>query len=204
MQHMERIAATGLAGLVAVMTVNCADSKQPTAPTPVAEALTIAGARNLTEGETAGLTATLQYTTGATETFTNRVAWSSEDSRVASVNNQGIVTAVGPGDVRIRATLNAVSSTASIRVTRAGVIAGRVHESRPTEHVPIAGATVTVVDSLGSRQAAVTDGAGKFTLRLSPGPARITVEAPGYETSEHPAEIGERDRSAPGKGSPVR
>ena len=185
MQRIHRTVRTAMLCMVAGSLVcACSESKPPTTPEAVPEAVTITGARDMTQGETATLTATVRYSTGATETVSERVAWSTEDARIAIVNGRGVVTAVEAGEVRIRATLNAVSGSTAIRVAAAArPIAGRVHESRPTEHIAVAGATVTAVDSAGTTQSAVTDGAGRFSMRLARGPARITVNAAGYETS---------------------
>jgi hypothetical protein len=162
----------------------CSDERSPTEPGRVAESVTVGGARTLTEGETVPLVATVRWSTGANETVTDGVTWVSDDPRIASVDQRGVVTALAPGETRIRATVNTVSGTTALRIV-AGIrtLNGLVHESWPTEQKSIAGATVTAVDAAGNAQSAVTDSSGRFTLRLAPGIAQITVAAPGYETT---------------------
>ena len=118
------------------------------------------------------------------------MTWVSDDPRIASVDQRGVVTALAPGEGRIRATVNTVSGTTALRIL-AGLrlLNGVVHESRPTEQNNIAGATVTAVDAAGNSQSAVADGSGRFTLRLTPGIAQITAAAPGYETATTSADI---------------
>ena len=162
----------------------------PTEPGRVAESVTISGSRSLTQGEATTLVATVRWSTGASESVTEGVAWVSDDPRTASVDQRGVVIAVAPGESRIRATVNTVSGTTLLTIVAGSqTFHGIVHESLPTEQQTIAGATVTGVDAAGTTQAVITDGSGRFTLRLVPGIARITVAAPGYETAKTSADL---------------
>jgi hypothetical protein len=154
----------------------------PTTPTPTVESVNISGGRDLVEGETVTLTVSVRWSSGGTETVSDGVTWTTDDSAVATVTNRGAVTALAPGETRIRATLNNVAGTTTLKVSPGvRVTAGRVHESRPTEHTGIPGARVTVTSSGGTTETAVTDGAGSFSVRLTPGVVRVTVTAPGYD-----------------------
>lgn len=60
------------------------------------------GSLTLTEGETSTLTATI-YPSKATD---KTVTWTTNDTKVATVSSKGVVTAVGAGTCRIKATTN--------------------------------------------------------------------------------------------------
>ena len=176
---------TGLLAVsVAATSIGCAEDSpsQPTTPTPTVESVSISGGRDLTEGETLTLTVSIRRSNGATETVSDGVAWTTENPSVATVAGRGEVTALAPGEARIRATLLNVAGAATLKVLPgARVTTGRVHESRPTEHIGIPGARVSVVSSDGTTETAVTDGAGNFSVRLKPGAVQVNVTAPGYD-----------------------
>ena len=69
-------------------------------------------------GETWVLSATISPT-GATQSVT----WTSQDTKVATVNSDGRVTAVGNGTTTITAEAGGVQATAIVRVTASGSIA---------------------------------------------------------------------------------
>jgi hypothetical protein len=188
---MRRVQAGIILALVAAaLTSGCSESTPPAAPAPMAESLSITGGRSLTEGETVNLVATVRWSTGQTETVTDRVSWTTDDPRIATVDGRGVVTAVAVGEGRIRASFSPVNSTLSIAVSSGpATVTGRLSESRPTEFVMVGGATVTAVDAAGRTESAVTDAGGRFAVRLIPGLARITVTARGYETMMTSADV---------------
>jgi hypothetical protein len=62
-------------------------------------------------------TATGNYSDGSTQYLTQQVAWTSENTSIATVTpTMGLVTAVAPGTVNIDATLNGVSGKSSLTV----------------------------------------------------------------------------------------
>lgn len=166
--------------------VACSEQRSATTPSSVVQTLTVTGVRPLLEGETVTLTATAVFSTGATETVTDRVTWSSDDPRIATVSDRGVVAALAAGDTRITATLNGVKGTVTVSVgaQKRFALTLRVHESAPTEDVNIARVAVTAVDSGGTTASGETDAAGGLVLTLKAGPARITLAAAGYEPSE--------------------
>ena len=196
-----RFASLCVGSLIAIgagFLAGCGDAKTPAGPARVIESVTIGGARPLVEGETNTLVATVRWSNGTTETPTSGVAWVSDDPRTASVDQRGVVTALAAGDGRIRATYNSVTGTTSFRVNaRAREFSGRIHQSIPTEDVPVAGATVAATGADGSSQSAVTDGTGRFTLSLVPGAAQFTVSAAGYETATTTVDLTGADISLP-------
>jgi hypothetical protein len=146
----------------------------------------VAGTRPILEGETVALTATARWSNGATQSVTNRATWSSEDPRVATVSQQGVVFGLAAGEARVTATFNAVQSTATVSVAGHAhfALSLHVHEGAPTENVSIAGAAVTAVDSGGNPSSGRTDASGRVVLNVRAGPVRITLASNGYETSE--------------------
>ena len=78
---------------------------------------------DLTPGGEAKLTAAVDYTGDSADTS---VTWSSSNTSVATVDADGNVTAVGPGEATITVTTNVGSYTASCAVTVSGLTAGGV------------------------------------------------------------------------------
>jgi hypothetical protein len=183
MRARTTVAAIAAAALSLLPACSGSTPNTTTQPSRVVESLTISGARTLVEGERVTLVVTVKWSTGATETPASGVTWVSDDARIATVDQQGVVTAVTAGEARIRATFSSVTGTIAFRVSGAPrAVTGAVHESFPTEKTIVAGATVTGVDSEGNKDTAVTDASGRFTLRLVPGTALLTVSASGYDT----------------------
>ena len=85
----------------------------------------------------------------------------------------------------ISATLLAAGCSASSPSvpTSALAINGRVHESRPTEDIAVAGAIVTVTDATQTTRTATTDADGGFSLSLAAGQVRVTVTADNYDAA---------------------
>lgn len=78
---------------------------------------------SLAAGTMANLTATADYSDGSTRDVTGQVAWSSTDTKVATVVSgtgyAGTVTAVATGSVAIKAALGSVTGAARLTVTAA-------------------------------------------------------------------------------------
>jgi CubicO group peptidase (beta-lactamase class C family) len=103
--------------------VACGGGDSPSAPTtptppptPTVVSVTVTAPATLTVGGTATATATVQVTNGAS----TAVTWSSSNEVVASVSSAGLITALSPGAVTIRATsatTPTISGSASITVS---------------------------------------------------------------------------------------
>src|SRR6266403_1592751 len=91
-----------------------------TPPTPVASVTVTPATTNMSDGQTVQLTATAKDANG--NPLTGRaMAWSSNNTSVATVSGRGLVTAVGAGSATITATSEGQSGTAAITVVRVPV-----------------------------------------------------------------------------------
>lgn len=76
----------------------------------------------LAAGQTFKLSATALYDSGGQSTFTDPITWTSQNDNIATVNNDGAVTAVSPGDVTISYQWRRISGTANVTVTAAELV----------------------------------------------------------------------------------
>jgi YVTN family beta-propeller protein len=96
---------------------------------PTSVAVTPAQATAL-PGGTVQFSATGTFVNGSTQDLTRQVAWSSGNGAVATIDAQGIATAVGVGSAGITATLAGVSGSATLAVARVTSLA--VSPASPT------------------------------------------------------------------------
>jgi uncharacterized protein YjdB len=89
-------------------------------PTPVATVQVSPSVTSVVEGRTIQLVATLKDANGIVLSG-RAVTWSSGNGAVATVNGNGLVTAVGAGSVTIIATSEGKSGSSAVTVTRAAV-----------------------------------------------------------------------------------
>lgn len=88
-----------------------------TTSTPTITAVRVSGPAEITTaGATAQFTATVTLSTGATEDRTSTATWTSENSAVATVAANGMVTAVADGASNITAAFAAVRGSAGVMV----------------------------------------------------------------------------------------
>lgn len=125
---MQKVVAGGLALACSVLLAQgCGRSKSPTAPAPIGTGKTVAsinaiqigGAPDsapLTVGDTRQLSANAQMSDGTSQDLTSLVEWASLNPDVASVTSSGLVTALGPGDARVRARYGDTSSESAFSV----------------------------------------------------------------------------------------
>lgn len=144
---------------------------------------------NLTVGSTGTLTATV-----GPDTATNQaVTWASSDANIATVDENGVVTAVAPGTATITATAGDVSATCEVTVSAVTVPATGVSVNpaeltlsiggtdRLTANLEPANATDTVAWS-SSNPAVATVENGVVTA-AGVGEAVITATAGGYSAA---------------------
>src|SRR5258705_11522240 len=120
------VTATGRGGLTATVAVAVTTNATlvsievtPTAP-------------SIADGTTVQLVATGTYSDTTTMNLTTMVTWASDDTAVATVGTQGLVTGQDPGDANISATLGAVSGSTTVTVTNAVLLSIAVTPANST------------------------------------------------------------------------
>ena len=128
---MSRI-AIHVAVCLAVLGAGCSSKSTPTAPTPVAAAPTptpvapvaptissvvVTGPSSFTEaGATSQFTARATWSDGTTEDRTGSATWQTDNTTVATVSSQGLVTIRASGDTSITATVSDVRGALGVSV----------------------------------------------------------------------------------------
>lgn len=110
--------AAGTANIIATLnSINTSIAITVTNPA-IPERLEIApGNANIFTGTTAVFTVTYYNSAGVVAPVPPGVIWSSLNTAVATVNQQGVVTGVGAGQTTVRATLNSIQANATVTVT---------------------------------------------------------------------------------------
>ena len=90
----------------------------PVAPAPSVTSVAVNGSTTALRerGATARFTAVVTLSNGSTEDRTSSAAWSSDNTNVATVSAEGVVTAQGDGEATISATVSSVRGTRGISV----------------------------------------------------------------------------------------
>src|SRR5262245_36875881 len=176
--------------LLVVMAAGCSNPTTPPSPVPsTPTGLIIDGVRALEEGETAALTLSVSIPGGASKAVAADalVTWSSSNKAIATVSDRGVVTAVRTGKADISAAFDQLRATATVTITPGPrIFPGLVRQIPDRIGVQ---ATITAADSRGVTQTVESDRNGHFLIRLPNGPARLTVKASGYETSDMALDI---------------
>jgi uncharacterized protein YjdB len=134
--------------------------------------------QSIAAGTTLQLSATGSFNDGSTQLFPN-VTWTSSNPSVATVDANGLVTAVGPGTTTITATSGGVSQTFTVTVTAATLVSINVTAPNPSMVVGITmqfAATGTFSDS------STQDITGSV-LWTSSSPSVATINAQGLANS---------------------
>ena len=77
-------------------------------------------------------TATGNYNNGTTQNLTNSVTWSSSSTKIATVNNTGLVSSVAQGKSTIKAVSGTISGTTTLTVTAAVLVSIAITPANPT------------------------------------------------------------------------
>ena len=77
---------------------------------------------SLPVGETRQLTLTANFSDGSIQNLTQSATWTSSASAIATVNAQGVVTAVSVGGTQLSATYHGITATASVTVTQPALL----------------------------------------------------------------------------------
>jgi trimeric autotransporter adhesin len=147
------------------------------APAPVATVTVALGSANLNSGQTTQATATLQDAAG--NALTGRtITWGSSNTGVATVDANGLVTAVGGGSASITATSEGQAGAATLSVTAVPVA---------TVSVSLASANLTVSQTTQAtailKDAAGNTLTGRPKTWASASPSVATVSANGLVTA---------------------
>jgi uncharacterized protein YjdB len=143
---------------------------------PVATVTVVLGNSTLIIGATTQATATTKDANGVT--ITGRVlTWSSDNTGVATVASDGVVTAVGPGSASITATSEGRSGSAAVTVVSAAV--GSVTVSLASSTIGVARTTQATATTKDTNGNVVT---GRFVTWSSDNTAIATVDASGVVT----------------------
>lgn len=186
-----RLAPLLVALVLALASARCingsgtAPAPTPTAAPPDVTAMAVTGAgAAVNPGQTSQLTATATYSDGTIEPVTDRAAWSSTNTAIATVSATGVATFVAVGEVEIRATFKSVTGMARVTVDAVQAVkydlTGRLTDrdnNRGVENV-----RVEVTDGPDVQRSATTDVDGRYTLSsLSPGTVTVRITNPKYE-----------------------
>lgn len=145
--------------------------------------------------DTAELTAsgaTVQLTAEARDLNGHVVAeaefvWASSDTSVATVDESGLVTAVGTGTAQVTATSSGAAGTAVLQVVLSYTLSGTVTDGRRAG-LAVPGAAVRLVS--GTQQSKTTDARGRYRFLNVSGQVKITVSAPGYRDQTAEVMVG--------------
>ena len=124
-----RYAAAAVCLLAIFVLPSCSDDSRPptqTNPTPnptptptpaTVVSVAVSGTNSFTErGVTAQFTATATLSDGTTQNRTTTATWQSDNTAVATVSDQGVVTALATGDATISATVSGIRGTRAVGV----------------------------------------------------------------------------------------
>jgi uncharacterized protein YjdB len=106
-------------------------------------------------GATQQFTATASYSDNSTADVTTTVTWTSSNTAVATINTAGLATAVAAGSTTVTATLNGVSSTATLNVSAPAPALASIAVSGAATSIAVGGTdqfTATATYSDGSSQ----------------------------------------------------
>lgn len=93
---------------------------------PVLTGITVGPATTIQTGNTMQMAAVGTYNDGSQKTLTSNLFWSSGTPSVATINNSGLATGVGPGQTTITGASGTVTGTATLTVTIGGLTAIQV------------------------------------------------------------------------------
>ena len=89
-------------------------------------------AATVAQGLSQQFTATGTYTDNSMQNITNSAAWSSSNTAVATINNEGLATSLQQGSTAISATVGSISGTASLSVGPPQLLSITVSPQSPT------------------------------------------------------------------------
>jgi Big-like domain-containing protein/carboxypeptidase family protein len=181
---MKRLCLLAITSVGLAMLVACAaDTNQsPAAPAPAGGVFEIRITSAAPSDATIQLTATARLADGSSRDVTTSAVWTSSNPALATVSASGLVTAVGAGQVEVRASYQGVMGTLTLQVDRPiqrFALSGVVHEVGPAG-AAVANARVEIVRGPGAGAFVTTDGAGIYRLPGLNGLVDITASKDGF------------------------
>ena len=175
-------------GLIACDKSPTAASPPPPPPTPTPAAPTlqsiqIQGPTTVAPGASAQFTVIGQISDGTTVDLTSVSTWRSSDAAVLSIANNGEAAAGKAGEVVLAAEKDAKRASLQVLVLAPGTF--RVTGTVTDSGIPIAGATVDLLDGSRAAMTTQTDAQGIYRLYGLSGPIELRVRAPGYPEQIH-------------------
>ena len=170
--------AVGSASIVASVEGKSGSAVVAVVPPAVASVTVTALAGPLTAGQTGTLVATPKDKAG--NAITGRViSWSSSATRIATVDNAGLVTAVSPGTATITALSDGISGTATVVVAApAGSVLPTIASVTPATLTPGITATITGANFINATAGNSVYIAGIQAPIQSASATQITVAVP--------------------------
>jgi len=154
----------------------------PAAPTSASGLFEVRVTSGAMTDTTIQLTATARFVDGSSRDVTSSAAWASSDPSLATVSAAGLVTAVGIGQVVVRAAYQGVVGTLTMQVGRPiqrFAVTGVVREVGGGGR-GLAGVRLEIVRGPGAGLSATSDDAGSFRLAGVMGMVDITASKAGY------------------------
>ena len=196
---MNRVKAFLLAAGLGFLFANCGGGGGPSTPTtpsaPTVTSVTVTGpAGNPGTGQSAQFTATANFSNATTQNITTQASWQSSNSSIAAVSGSGMVTAVAPGEVEIRATYQSVTGSSRITVVLLRfTLSGVVREEG--SNGPIPDARVEITDGQNAGRNVTTPGDGSYSItELLAENLTVRTSRSGYETNSRVIQLQQDTR----------
>jgi Big-like domain-containing protein len=172
-----------------VMLVACGGNNDtnPVAPTPTpnpsatVSAVTVASAP--ASATTFQLTATARFSDNTSRDVTTASAWTTSNASLATVTSGGLVTAIGSGDVDVRAVYQGVTGILKMQVTGPAprfALFGLVQEVRPNNRA-VSNVRIEIVSGPDAGASVNTDDSGVFRLSNLSGLVSFQATKDGYQ-----------------------
>ena len=181
---MKRLCYAGVVGATLTTFAACAGhtDSSPAGPTPVSGLYEVRVTSGAMTDNTIQLTATARFVDGTSRDVTASATWNTSDPSLAAVSAAGLVTAVGNGQVDVRATYQGVTGVLTMQVGRPIQrfgISGVVREVGGAVG-GLSGVRLEVVRGPGAGAVVTSDVSGSFRLTGVMGMVDITASKPGY------------------------
>jgi len=186
---MKHTCLSGIASLATVMLVACGgnNNTNPVSPTPTPNPSVAVSAITVTSAPasatTIQLTATARFSDNTSRDVTAAAAWTTSNASLATVSSSGLLTAIGTGDVDVRAVYQGVTGVLKLPVTGPVprfALAGLVQEVRPNFRV-VSNVRIELISGPDAGTFVNTDDTGFFRLSNLSGLVSFQATKDGYQ-----------------------